>query len=132
MERSVSKYSGELQGVSSARIGASKTSGKWIASGAVFDMSAFYIGVALFLLLNIFAGMIRLVQGPTAADRMLAVQLFGSTGVAILLLLSQAYRQPVVQNVALVFALLAVMAVVAFVKRVRSNGSDTGRISERK
>jgi multicomponent Na+:H+ antiporter subunit F len=93
-------------------------------------MSAFYISVALFLLLNIFVGMIRLFRGPTAADRMLAVQLFGSTGVAILLLLSQAYRQPAVQNVALVFALLTVMAVVAFVKRVQSGANDTERIDE--
>lgn len=81
-------------------------------------MSTFYIGTALFLLLNIFAGMIRLIRGPTAADRILTVQLFGSTGVAILLLLAQAYRAYTVQNVALVFALLAVMAVVAYARRV--------------
>lgn len=82
---------------------------------------------ATFLLLNIFAGMYRLVRGPTTADRMLAVQLFASTGVAILLVLAELVREPALQDVALVFALLAVMAVVAFVKRVLASEPSTRR-----
>jgi multicomponent Na+:H+ antiporter subunit F len=77
----------------------------------------FLFGVAAFLLLNIFVGVFRLALGPTAADRMLVVQLFGTTGVAILILLSTALSAPTLVNVALVFALLAVMTIVAFVKR---------------
>jgi multicomponent Na+:H+ antiporter subunit F len=80
-------------------------------------MNDFLVGVAAFLLLNIFVGVIRLALGPTAADRMLVVQLFGTTGVAILILLSAALSKPALVNVALVFALLAVMTIVAFVKR---------------
>jgi multicomponent Na+:H+ antiporter subunit F len=48
---------------------------------------------------------------------MLAAQLFGTTGVAILLLLADAMGIPALRDVALVFALLAAMASVAFVKR---------------
>jgi multicomponent Na+:H+ antiporter subunit F len=41
-------------------------------------------------LLNLSAGMWRVLRGPTAADRMLAAQLFGTNNaVAILLLLAE-------------------------------------------
>jgi multicomponent Na+:H+ antiporter subunit F len=80
-------------------------------------MTEFLLGIAAFLLFNIFVGVFRLALGPTAADRMLVVQLFGTTGVAILILLSAALSKPALVNVALVFALLAVMTIVAFVKR---------------
>ena len=44
------------------------------------------LALAFFLLLNIAAGLLRIVRGPTRVDRMLAAQLFGTTGVAVLLL----------------------------------------------
>ncbi len=53
-------------------------------------MQSLYLALALFLLLNLAAGMWRVMYGPSAADRMLAAQLFGTTAVAILLLLAQA------------------------------------------
>ncbi|CAE6509787.1 multisubunit sodium/proton antiporter MrpF subunit [Nitrosomonas nitrosa] len=77
--------------------------------------------LALFLLLTLAAGMWRLLRGPTIADRMLAAQLFGTTTVAILLLLSQASGNSALQDVAMVFALLAVITVVAFVRRAWPN-----------
>ncbi len=81
-------------------------------------MNEFYLGVALFLFINILAGMFRIFRGPTLSDRMLAIQLFGSTGVAILLLLAQHFDEPALRDVALVFAILAILAMVAFVKLV--------------
>jgi multicomponent Na+:H+ antiporter subunit F len=41
------------------------------------------LALAFFLLLNIAAGWLRIVRGPTRVDRMLAAQLFGTTGVAV-------------------------------------------------
>jgi multicomponent Na+:H+ antiporter subunit F len=76
-----------------------------------------YVSVAAFLLLNILAGMIRILRGPTPADRMLSAQLFGTTGVAILLLLAQGFSAPALRDVALVLALLSAVAVTAFVRR---------------
>lgn len=73
--------------------------------------------VALFLLVNIALGLVRVLHGPTATDRMLAAQLFGTTAVAILLLLGFATKSPVIDDVALVFALLAAIAAVTFVRR---------------
>jgi len=73
--------------------------------------------VALFLLCNLIAGMWRVLHGPSDADRMLAAQLFGTTAVAILLLLAEAYGTAALGDVALVFALLAAVAAVAFVRQ---------------
>lgn len=80
-------------------------------------MQTLYFGLALFLLLNLGAGMWRVLRGPTAADRMLAAQLFGTTAVAMLLLLAQATAKLALVDVALVFALLAAITAVAFVQR---------------
>lgn len=92
-------------------------------------MQTLYLALALFLLLNLVAGMWRILRGPTAADRMLAAQLFGTTAVASLLFLAQASGSSRLRDVALVFALLAAVTAVAFVRRAwvvweDDNGSD--------
>ena len=87
-------------------------------------MQTLCLALALFLLLNLMAGMWRVLQGPTSADRMLATQLFGTTAVAILLLLAQAGDTPALIDVALVFALLAAVTAVAFVRRERPQAGD--------
>jgi multicomponent Na+:H+ antiporter subunit F len=74
--------------------------------------------VALALLVTLVLGLIRIWRGPTVADRMLAAQLFGTTGVGLLLVLAELQQMPALRDVALVLALLAVMAVLAFVARV--------------
>ncbi len=79
-------------------------------------MTSLYLAFALFLLLNLAGGLIRILRGPGRGDRMLASQLFGTTGVAILLVLAEAARMPALRNVALVFALLAVVNTVVFVR----------------
>lgn len=80
-------------------------------------MQLLYMAVALFLLLNLTAGAWRVLRGPSLADSMLAAQLFGTTAVAVLLLLAQASQQPALRDVALVFALLSAVTAVAFVRR---------------
>ena len=80
-------------------------------------MAGLYLGSALILFCTIIAGLVRVMRGPTPADRMLAAQLFGTTGVAVLLLLSHGLDIAALRDVALVFALLAAVAIVAFVQR---------------
>ena len=82
------------------------------------------LALALFLALNLGAGMWRVLRGPTAADRMLAAQLFGTTAVAILLLLAEASGDAALRDVALVFALLAAVTAVAFVRRAWTDQED--------
>lgn len=73
--------------------------------------------LAGFLLLNLVAGLWRILRGPTRADRMLAAQLFGTTGVAVMLLLAHAQQMPALRDGALIFALLGALATVAFIRR---------------
>jgi multicomponent Na+:H+ antiporter subunit F len=79
--------------------------------------------VALFLLGTLLIALVRIWRGPRSADRMLASQLFGTTGVALLLVLAEAQAMPSLRDVALILALLSVLAIVAFVTRVLGGGS---------
>jgi len=83
-------------------------------------MQSLSLLVALFLLLNLAAGIWRVARGPTIADRMLAAQLFGTPVEGILLLLAQAEAMPAARDVALVLALLAAITAVTFVRRAWS------------
>lgn len=66
------------------------------------------------LMLSLFLGLLRVLLGPSAGDRMLATQLIGTAGVGILLPLSLLLDQPALIDVALLLALLAAVAAAAF------------------
>ncbi len=70
------------------------------------------------LLVTLLAGLVRVWRGPRAEDRMLAGQLFGTTGVAILLVLAVRTGNAALRDVALVLAALAIVTVSTFVGRV--------------
>ncbi|MGY6555929.1 MAG: monovalent cation/H+ antiporter complex subunit F [Wenzhouxiangella sp.] len=72
-------------------------------------------GMAIFLLLNLLAGMLRVYRGPTLADRMLAVLLFSTTTVAVLLILAEWMALPALRHVAMLFVMLASILSLAFV-----------------
>jgi multicomponent Na+:H+ antiporter subunit F len=90
-----------------------------------------YQGLALFLLLTLAAGLWRVRRGPTAADRMLAAQLFGTTAASILLLLAEGLGIGALRDLALVLALLAVIAVVAFIASVKTPTPDSEASDDR-
>ena len=69
---------------------------------------------ATVLMLSLFLGLLRVLLGPSAGDRMLATQLIGTAGVGILLPLSLLLDQPALIDVALLLALLAAVAAAAF------------------
>ena len=78
-------------------------------------MTSFLIGAACFVLAATALGLLRILRGPADADRMMAAQLLGTGGVAALLLLAAAAESPAIVDVALMLALLAAFASVAFV-----------------
>jgi multicomponent Na+:H+ antiporter subunit F len=79
-------------------------------------ISELYLVMAGFLLANLLIGLGRIYQGPSRANRLLAAQLFNTTTTAILLLLAESMALPSLQDVALLFALLAALTSVAFVR----------------
>jgi multicomponent Na+:H+ antiporter subunit F len=70
-----------------------------------------------FILAMLALGLIRVLRGPEDADRMMAVQLIGTGGIASLLLLGAVTGVPAAVDVALTLALLATFASIAFVKK---------------
>jgi multicomponent Na+:H+ antiporter subunit F len=87
-------------------------------------MSTFLLGTAAFVLATVALGLIRILRGPADADRMLAAQLLGTGGVASLLLVGVATGAPALGDLALILALLAAFAAVAFVAGVREGERD--------
>lgn len=80
-------------------------------------MQVIQLWLSVVLVISLLAGLLRILLGPTATDRMLAAQLMGTSGVGVMLLFAQAFELPSLRDVALVFALLAAMAAVAFTQR---------------
>lgn len=80
-------------------------------------MNAVYLSVALVLLLTIVMSLGHVFRQPGRADSLLAALLFGSTGVALVLVLGKALGLARALDIALVFALLAAVLGVAFVLR---------------
>jgi multicomponent Na+:H+ antiporter subunit F len=81
-------------------------------------LANFLLAAAVVVLTTVALGMIRVLRGPGAADRIMAAQLLGTGGIAVLLLLARAIPMPGVVDVALVLGLLAAFVSVAFVKAV--------------
>ncbi|WP_018692629.1 monovalent cation/H+ antiporter complex subunit F [Algicola sagamiensis] len=64
----------------------------------------------------LFLGLIRQWFGPSKIDRILSLQLFGTAGVAILVLLAVIMGHSSLFNVALVLALLSSITMIILVK----------------
>jgi multicomponent Na+:H+ antiporter subunit F len=87
-------------------------------------VTGFLSWAALALMLSLLLGLIRVLRGPSAADRLMAAQLLGTTGVGLLLLLAPVLGIAALIDVALVLALLAVVAVAALTGREVPGGQD--------
>lgn len=81
------------------------------------------MAAATLILLSVAAGFWRVWRGPSAADRMMAAQLVGTGGVAATMLLAAAGPRWAMLDAALVLALLAAIAAVAFVKARTPDGA---------
>ncbi len=77
-------------------------------------MAEFLIVVACLILVMVAVGLARVLAGSSDADRMMAAQLLGTGGVAILLLVAVATDVWAGVDVAVILALLAAFAAVAF------------------
>lgn len=86
-------------------------------------MDEFLHLAGLVLLGSIAASLLRVHFGPTRADRMMGAQLVGTGGVSIALLLAGTTRDASMVDVALILALLASFAAVAFVKAASADGA---------
>jgi multicomponent Na+:H+ antiporter subunit F len=93
-------------------------------------MANFLFGAASFVLAIVALGLFRILYGPAEADRMMAAQLVGTGGIAVLLLMAVATETPSIVDVALMLGLLAAFASVAFVKSVSGSEMKTPEASD--
>ena len=77
-------------------------------------MADLLLAAAYFVLIMVALGLVRILRGPTVADRIMAAQLLGTGGIATLLLLGAATGMDAAIDVALSLALLAAFASAAF------------------
>jgi multicomponent Na+:H+ antiporter subunit F len=78
--------------------------------------------LAVIIMATVILGLYRIERGPTSADRMLSSMLFGTSGIALTLALSAIEDMPSLLDMALVFAILASISTMAFVKRAWGAG----------
>ncbi|MFU8890370.1 MAG: monovalent cation/H+ antiporter complex subunit F [Anaerosomatales bacterium] len=86
-------------------------------------MEAFFWGVGIFLLFNAFVCLWRASVGPTVMDRILAVNIVGTTTLVVLVLLALVFGRGMLLDVALVYGLLNFVITVA-----ASRFLETGRL----
>ena len=67
-----------------------------------------------FLLLNLGGGLWRAWRGPTDGDRLLSALLFGSTSIALLLIMAEWLQLPALRSVALLLVMFASILTLAF------------------
>lgn len=91
-------------------------------------MNTFLLAAASLVLATVAVGLRRALRGPGDADRIMAVLLLGSGGIAALVLQGVATGMPGAIDVALCLALLAVFATVAFVKAAEDPPSDASDV----
>jgi len=84
----------------------------------------FLLAAAGVVLATVAVGLVRILWGPGDDDRIMAAQLLGTSGIAVLLLLGQAMSVPAAVDVALILALLAAFVTVAFVKGAARSEAD--------
>ncbi|MCB4769331.1 multiple resistance and pH regulation protein F [Ancylobacter sp. Lp-2] len=84
-------------------------------------MSAFLTAAAAFVAATAGLGLLRLLRGPAAVDRMMAVQLAGTAGAAVCLLLATGNDSPALVDVALTLAVLAALGTAAMSRKGRDD-----------
>ncbi|WMJ80185.1 monovalent cation/H+ antiporter complex subunit F [Clostridium sp. MB40-C1] len=82
-------------------------------------MDKLFVFAILFLTGTVFLCMIRLVKGPSAADRLVAINVVGTKTIILILIVSFIIRETYFIDVSLVYALISFIASVVIAKNVR-------------
>ena len=89
-------------------------------------MADLFVLAATVLLANLALGLVRVVRGPGLVDRIAALQLFGTVGVGILLLLAAASADASLRLAALLMSLLASAITIALLAALARQHGEAG------
>lgn len=87
-------------------------------------MHDFLVIASLILGLNLLLSLVAMLRKTSTSDRVLGVQLLGTNGVGLMLLMSLLQDQSGLIDAALVLALLAAVVVIAFTRREQEQVND--------
>ena len=88
-------------------------------------MNELLLAASGLILLAVALGLARVLRGPSEVERLMALQLLGTGGIAALLVIAYATNVPGVDDVALGLALLAAFAAIAFVNLLEAEQGET-------
>lgn len=87
-------------------------------------MTSFMLGICICLVSLTFACMGRAVVGPSAIDRVLAINIIGTKTVAIITIISFVFGETFFLDVAIVYALISFLMTISVAKYL-----ETGNLS---
>lgn len=82
-------------------------------------MNGLLVFALIFLSLTIFLCMFRALKGPSAGDRLVAINVIGTKTIILILIVSFIIRESYFIDVALVYALLSFIASIIISKNLR-------------
>ena len=88
-------------------------------------MTEFLGGAGLFIVLVVAVGLARVLRGPGDAERIMATQLLGTGGIALIMIVAVVANRPAMIDAGLILALLAAFAGLAFVRAI--DAGDDGQ-----
>jgi multisubunit Na+/H+ antiporter MnhF subunit len=103
-----------VDGVRVVRVWTTRLGRHWLP-GRALDYATFYLA-AFVTLCTLVLAFVRVSRGPTAEDRLLGIQSFGTVGTTVVVLLSLTTEQAGYLDVALVMALLAAVTIITFTR----------------
>ncbi|MCB2288326.1 cation:proton antiporter [Clostridium sp. CS001] len=76
----------------------------------------------LFLSATIFICMFRAVKGPSAADRLIAINVIGTKTIVLIIIVSFLLNETYFVDVAIVYALISFLSSIVIAKYIESSG----------
>ncbi len=89
-----------------------------------------YVVVSLAILMTMVLALVRALQGPSIYDRVLAVNLFGTKTALLLSVISFLFNRPDFLDLALAYALINLVGVLAVLQFVQMNAGKSGEANE--
>ncbi len=85
-------------------------------------MNRYLLGISLVIAFNAFLCLYRAVLGPTAQDRLLAVNVIGTKTLVVVVLVTAIFHESFFLDVAMVYALLNMVVTVVLSRYLETEG----------
>ncbi|MBP1925998.1 multicomponent Na+:H+ antiporter subunit F [Sedimentibacter acidaminivorans] len=87
-------------------------------------MTKILVFAIIFLSIVIIGSMYRAIKGPSAADRLIAINVIGTKTIVLILMISLVFRENYFVDVALVYALISFVASVVIANYIEKIGGN--------